>query len=104
MPVGLFAADESLINLDNAGQLFDLPSASLAKPLQHEPCRFLSDSDFLRKLHGTDTLPRSDHKVHGINPLVKRHMGPLENRASADREIQFAGVAAVVAAFAGRDA
>src|SRR5579862_141025 len=101
--VGLFAADVRLVDFDDAGELAEILTASLAKTTEDEPCGFLGDADFLGKLHGRDALARRDEQVHRVNPLVQRNVRPLEDRSGANRKILFALVAAVEAVFARRD-
>src|SRR4029077_2372372 len=100
--VPLLAADVGLIDFHDAGQLGQLGAASLAQPVQDEPRRLLGDANLLGQLHAADALASRDQHVHGEQPLVERHMGPLEDRAGADREILQARQAAVVAVLAGR--
>ena len=58
MLVLLFAAEVRFVNFNDAPQERRVVAASLAQPLKNEPCRLLSDPDFLRKLHGRDALAR----------------------------------------------
>jgi hypothetical protein len=55
-------------------------------------------------LHRRDTLAGGHQKIHCINPLVKRNVRALEDRSRPHREVQLAGVAAVVSGLAVRDA
>ena len=99
------AADVGLVYLNDAPQhIHVIVPASLTKPLEHEPGRLLSDSDFLGQLQATDALAGSHQQVHGIQPFMQRNMGPLEYGPGADGEIQLAGVAAVETVLAGGDA
>src|SRR6266568_1081564 len=100
MLVDFQAADESLVDLDGAAQFVQFLTARFAETVKDEPRRLLSDANFLRQLHRRDSLPRGNEQVHGIEPLVKGHMRPLENSSCPHREVQFAGVAAVVAVLA----
>lgn len=79
-------------------------AASLTEPLEHKPRRLLSNAYFFAELERRDALSSGNKQIHRINPLVKRNVRTLEDRASANREIQFAGVTAVVTAFPRRDA
>ena len=89
--------------LDNALQFGEFRPASLAEPMQHKPCAFLLDADFLGDLHRRDALAGGDKQVHGIEPLMQGDMRPLEDRTSTDREIKLALIAAMKASLAGRD-
>jgi hypothetical protein len=64
----------------------------------------LCDADLLGELKAADALPRRDQQIHGVNPLVQRDFGPLEDGAGANGEVGQASVAAVEAALAGADA
>src|SRR5450756_1876763 len=60
------AADECLIHFDQASETVILAAfshAGFTQPLEHEPCRLLGNSDLLRHLHRTDTLPSGDKQV-----------------------------------------
>src|SRR3954447_16179574 len=48
--VGLDPTDVGFVDLDDAGQLVEFGTASLAQPVQQKPCRLLRDADFLRQL------------------------------------------------------
>ena len=98
--VTFLAADEGLINFDDALQVSEVVSASFAQALQHKPRGLLRDPDFLRQLHGRDALARGDEQVHCVNPLVQRNVRALEDRTGANREIFLALIAAIVAALA----
>src|SRR5215218_3204879 len=102
--VGLDPADIGFVNLDDAGQLLEFGTASLAQPVQHEPCRLLRNADFLRQLQAAYPLPCRDEQVHRIDPLVQRDMRPFHDRPGANREVLLALAAAVIAALACRDA
>jgi hypothetical protein len=102
--VGFLPAKESLINFDNALKFGEFPAASLTKAMQHEPCRLLLDADFLGDLHRRDTFASRHKQVHGIQPLVKGDVRPLEDGSGTNREVKLAFVAAMEASFAGGDA
>ena len=102
--VGLFAAEKGFIGFDYALQFGEFTAASLTQAVEHEPCRFLLDADFLGDLHGRDALAGGDEQIHRIQPLIERDMRPLEDSASADRKVKLAFVAAVKASLAWRDA
>lgn len=102
--IPLLAADVGLVNLHDAAQGFDLLTASLAEPLQDEPCGLLRDAYLFGELQAADALARRDEQIHGIQPLVQRDVRPLEYRAGAHSEILFALVATVVTASPLRDA
>lgn len=72
--------------------------------LQDEPSRFLRDADFLAELHAADALARGNEEIHRVEPFIQRYMRALEDGPRANREILFARVAAIVAAFADSDA
>src|ERR1017187_80964 len=73
MLVSFLAADKAFIDLNKSTQFAAASgcAASLTKTLKHEPCRLLSNSNLFGKLHRTDALPRRDHQVHRVNPLVQ---------------------------------
>lgn len=95
--VALFATDERFVDLDHALELVDGVGSGAGFPQasEHEPCRLLGNADFLGKLHRTDTFPGRDQEVHGVDPLVKRYLRPLENRSRPHGEVEVAGVAMV---------
>ena len=72
--------------------------------MKHEPCRFLLHTNLFGDLHGRDALAGRDEQVHRIEPLVERDVRPLEDRASTDRKVKLALIAAVEASLTGRDA
>jgi hypothetical protein len=98
------AADVGLVNLDDALKLREVRAASLAQTMQHKPRRFLRDADFLRKLHGRNALARRHKEIHRVNPLMQRHMAALKDGSGPNREVLFAGVAAIVSVLAHGDA
>jgi serine/threonine protein kinase len=102
--VAFLAAEESLIHFDDSLQFRQFSTASLTQAVDHEPCRLLLYADFLGDLHGRYTLAGSDEQIHRIEPFVERDVRPLEDRASTDRKIKLALVAAVKASLARRDA
>ena len=102
--IALQSADERLVNLHDPAQLVAVLTASLAEPLEHEPCRLLSDANLFGQLERRDSLAGRNYQIHRINPLVKRNVRPLEDRSSADGEVQLAWVAAVIAVLARGDA
>ena len=102
--VGFLAADIHLVNLNDAAQHARIVAARLAEPLDHEPRGFLGHADLLRQLKAADPLAGRDEHIHGVNPLVQGDVRPLKDRARADGEVRLAGVAAIEAALAGRDA
>jgi len=101
--VGFLPADVGFVDFDDAGELAEILAARLAQPAEDEPRGLLRDANFLRQLHRRDALARGHNEIHRVNPLVQRNVRPLENSAGANREILFALVAAVEAAFALRD-
>ena len=90
-------ADESLIDLDRAAQFLQVFAARFAETVENEPRGFLSDSNFLRQLHRRNALASRDEQIHRVEPLVERHMRPLEDSPCTHGEVQFASVAAIVA-------
>ena len=104
MLIRLLAANIGFVNLNYALKFFEFRTARFAKAVQNEPRRFLRNADFLRKLHGRNTLAGRHKQVHRVNPLMKRNVRPLENRAGANREVLFALIAAIEALLADRDA
>lgn len=104
--VGLFAAEERFVYLDYPFELVDGigSAARLAEPSQNEPCGLLGHAYLFRQLHRADALAGRDQQVHGVNPLVERDLGALENGSRADREIEVpTGVAAVEPSLADGD-
>ncbi len=97
--VAFLAAEKGFVNFDDPLQLVDgiRRATSLTEPTENEPRRLLRDSDFLRQLHTTDALPGRDQQVHAVNPLVQRHLRPLENGTRPNREVKVTGVAVVEA-------
>lgn len=93
------ALRSSRINLNDAAQLvYGIGSrARLAQPPQDEPCRLLGDTDLFGELHRGNPLAGGNQQVHGVDPLVQRHLGPLEDRSGTNGEIEVAGVAVVEA-------
>lgn len=102
--IRLFAADVGFINLDNASQFVDVRAASLAESLEHKPSRLLRNAYLFAELERRNTFTSGNKQIHRINPLVKRNVRTLKDRASANREIQFTGVTAIVTAFPRCDA
>lgn len=103
--IDLLAADERLVNFDDALEFVEVFSASLAQSVEHKPRALLSDADLFGKLHRTDTLARRHQQVHSVNPLVKRNVTALEYRSGANGKSELlAAVAAVVALRSGNDA
>ena len=97
MLVGFFPADVALIRFDNAPQFVEIipRAARLSEPLQHKPCRLLSNADLLCQLQARDALPGRDKQVHRIEPLMQGNVAAFKDRPRADREIQGTGIAAV---------
>jgi len=75
----------------------------VGQPVQHEPCRLLSHTNLFRQLQRRDAFPSRHKQIHGIEPFVQGNVAALEDRASTDREIKLAWVAAVEAALARGD-
>lgn len=98
------AANVCLVYFNNTMQYRRIIAARLTDALQKEPCRFLRDANLFGKLHGRNALARSDQQIHRIQPFVQRNMRALEYRTSANGEILLALIAAIIAAFARRDA
>ncbi len=98
------SADIGFVNLDDALKLLKVGTACFAQPMQDEPRRFLRDPDFLRKLHGRNALTHRHKQIHCVNPFMQRNVRTFENRAGANREILFAGVAAIEVILARGDA
>lgn len=102
--IAFFATDEALVQFHDALELGEFwPTTSLSEPMQHEPSRLLSDADLLRQLQAGDALAGRDQQVHRIEPFMQRNVAALKDRASTDREIKLAGVAAVEATLARGD-
>ncbi len=94
---GLFSTDVAFVNFNDARQFGRIIATRFAQALQHEPSGFLRDADLRVKLDAGDTLARRNEQIHGIKPLIERHLGPLEYRAGADGENQQVRVAAIEA-------
>lgn len=97
------ASNVRFVYFHDAAQDSEIVAARFPQSLEHKPRRLLRDADFLGQLQRRDTLARGHQQVHRVQPLMQRHMRPLEDRPRAHREIQLAGVAAVEAALAGRN-
>lgn len=96
--VGFLTANIHLVDFDDAAQHAGVIAARLAEPLKHEPRGLLRDPDLLRQLHRRDALAGRDQQIHGVEPLMERDVGPLENGRGADGEVRLTGVTAVEAA------
>jgi hypothetical protein len=101
--VNFQTADERLVNLNRAAKFVQVFAARFAETVKDKPRGFLSDADFLGQLHRRDALASRHEQVHRIEPFVKRNMGPLKDSSCPHGEVQFAGVAAVVAILADGD-
>lgn len=106
--VDLFAADECLIDFHDAAQFINILPTSLSESVKHEPCRLLGYTYLLRQLERTNAFSGSHYEVHGVNPFMERHMRPLEDGSSPNRESErsrsdLTGVAAVESGLAHRD-
>ena len=104
MFIGFLPADICFVNFDVAGQDRFVIPARFPNAVHHEPRGLLRDSNFLRQLQRRNRLAGRDHEVHGVNPLVERNVGPLEDCSCPDSEVFVAGVAAVEAFLATSDA
>jgi hypothetical protein len=98
------SANISFVNFDNPPQFVELRPARLTEPMQNEPCRLLSDTDFLGELHRRDTFAGGDQQVHRIEPLVQWNVRSLEDSAGTHREVFPTGVATIEASSADRNA
>lgn len=104
MLVPFLAADETLIKFHDALQFRELrATASLAYPMENEPRALLRDADLFRQLQRTDALTGCYEQVHGVQPLVKRDMGTLEDGSRSDGEVNLTGIAAIETALSGSD-
>lgn len=107
--VGFLATDKALVHFHVPAEFAAarqwIRAACLTEPLEHEPRRLLSDADLLRHLKGRNALAGRHQQIHGVDPLVKRDVRPLENGPGSDGErvVVGAGVAAIEAALANRD-
>lgn len=99
----LATADINLVDFYNPSQFGRVVAAGFAKPLKHEPRGFLCHADLRVQLQAADALPRRNEQIHGIEPLVQRHLRPLKDRIRADGEVGQAGVTAVESALADAD-
>ena len=96
MLIGFLAADKAFVDFDDALELGQVrPTAGFAESMKDKPSRLLSNTDFLGQLQRRDTLPGRDKQIHSVEPFMKRNMRPLEDGASADREVQLAGIATI---------
>jgi hypothetical protein len=97
-------ADVGFINFDDTFELGQIiAAAGFPQPMQHEPSRLLRDADLLGELHRRNALARRHKQIHRVNPLVQGNVAALEYRASTNREVLLALVAAVVTASPHRD-
>ena len=65
----------------------------LAQPMRHEPRRLVADAQHAVELVSADTFLAGAQQVHGVDPLVQRNLGTLQDGADGDRELLTAGVA-----------
>ena len=88
MPVLSLPADECLIDLDNAGELFEiLVSERDAYAMAHGPCGFVAaEADEAIDLQGAHTLLAGQHQVNDAKPVFERLVGVLEDRPGNVRE------------------
>ena len=98
MLVALLAAHVELIHFHHALQHGQVLATGLPDPLQQEPCGPLHDPNLLGQLDGGNPLAGCHHQVHGIDPLVQRHVGALKDGLGPHRELLPTRAAAVVAA------
>src|SRR5208282_5430781 len=97
--IALLATDETLVYFDDAAQLVKViaRAARLAQTLQHEPSGLLGNANLFPELQTGDAFACGYEQIHGVEPLVQGNMGPLEDRACTDREIEGTGIAAIEA-------
>lgn len=89
-----FAADESFVRLNRAGQLAECSRRHrFANPMPHEPCRLLGDVQCAPKLVTADSVLRVGDAPDSGKPLVKSEWAILENRANLIAELFFASPA-----------
>jgi len=97
--VSRFAADESLVNFDFAVRAStELASKEiilhgLADALQHEPCRFLMNSNCPRQFVTADAVLAIGQHPKCRHPLIKGDRRIFHDRANLDRELLLALVA-----------
>lgn len=102
--IGFFTADIGFVNFNHSAKFIQFGTASLSEPLEHKPRRFLRNTYLFAQLKRRNALTSRYEQIHRINPFVKRNVRPFKDRASPNREIEFAGVTAIVTAFANCDA
>lgn len=99
MLVLLLAADKGFVGLHHALKRLvkGLGARGVAQAVQQEPRRLLRDLDVLGELSGGDAFGMACHHPDCHEPLAKRQLGVLEDRANLDGE-PLAAVAALVGA------
>jgi len=97
MPVLCEAANESFVNLDNSGQLLELFSGERgADAVHHVPSGLIAfEAHDAMDLPGTDAFLARQHEVNDAEPIAKRFIGVLENRAGKVRKAVAAATAAI---------
>lgn len=87
MAVLVLAADERLIDLDNAAKFHFRLDKRGADFVAHAPCGFVrTEAHDALDLKGAHSLLAGQHQMHNAEPLAQRLIRVLENRPGDDRE------------------
>ena len=89
IPMAIFGetADESFVNLDNATKLLNVLNKRCSDFMAHRPCGFIgTEPHIAHDLQSAHALFASQHKVNDAEPLAKRLVSVLKNRARYMRE------------------
>ena len=92
---GLFPADVAFVDFDYASQFGGVVATSFAETPEHKPRGLLCDAYLLSQLKAADALSARDQQIHGVEPLVQRHLRALKYRSGANGEDNQIGVAAI---------
>jgi len=88
------AADERLIGLNFAGELIgEVVVHCLTNPMQHEPCRLLSDTQRPGNFAGANAIFAIADHPECAHPLIQAERGILEDRSHLQRELLLASLA-----------
>src|SRR5208282_5002598 len=86
-------ADESFVHFDFFPTTADFQERTIlhrkANPVQHKPCRLLSDAESSAHFIGTDSVFAVGNHPHGNEPLVEGKRGILKDCSDLGRELPF---------------